>query len=84
LLHDLTRYLALTALAGASLYGLLNFRGAHLRSPNYVTRPERRWWSLLRLFSDDEWTAQGLVYRRRLLRWWMVTAVLVIFLAAAW
>ena len=84
MLHDLTRYLALTALAGASLYGVLNFRGADLRSPNYVARPERRVWLLLRLINDDEWTAQGLAYRRRLIRWWLVTVALVLFLAAVW
>ncbi len=84
LLHDLTRYLVLAALAGASLYGVLNFRGADLRSPNYVTRPERRLWSLFRLVNDEEWTPQGLVYRRRLFRWWGVTVALVLFLPAVW
>ena len=84
MLHGLTRYLALTALAGASLYGVLKFRGADLTSPNYVTRPERRLWSLLRLVNDEEWTPQGLVYRRRLIRWWGVTVALILFLAAVW
>jgi hypothetical protein len=82
--HLFLRYLALTAFGAASLYGVLNFPGKNLRSPRYLTRPECRFWSPWRIANDAEWTAEGLVYRRRILTWWGVTAALAFLFAALW
>ena len=84
MLHDFFRYLLLIAVITTSVYGVMHFRGSNLRSSRYVTRPDSRLWTPFRLFSDDEWTADGLIYRRRLLTWWVVSVVLLLVLISVW
>ena len=77
------RYAVATALAAATGYGAMRFRGSALRSPNYVTRPNARGWSLSRFLRDEEWTSAGLEYRKKMVRWWVTCLVLVLLFAAA-
>jgi len=66
---------------GVSLWGITQFRGSNLRSQRYVRHPETRFWSPFRLFADEEWTQEGLHYRRKLLRWWLICAGLMLLSA---
>jgi len=84
LIHNVLRYLLLLAVVASTVHGIVNFRGSNLTSPRYVTRPDSRWWSAFWFFSDDEWTADGLVYRRRLLTWWVISAAVLILLVQIW
>ena len=68
-------------LAGVSLWGIIQFRGSDLRSPRYIRRPETRSRSPFRFFADEQWTQEGLQYRRKLLRWWLTCMGLVALLA---
>jgi hypothetical protein len=72
--HELLRYLLIGAALANVIYGVVNFPGSHMRSASYVTRPRAWWWSPWRFFSDDEWTAEGLTYRRRFVTWCLVSA----------
>jgi hypothetical protein len=78
--HELLRYLLIAAVLGSLVYGVHNFPGSHMRSATYVTRPKAWWWSPRRFFNDDEWTAEGLKYRRRFVGWCIVSAALFVAL----
>ena len=82
MLLTLIRGTVAALLAGVSLWGVTQFRGSNLRSPRYTRHPETRLWSPFRFFADEEWTQEGLHYRRRLLRWWLIWAGLALLLAA--
>ena len=49
------------------LVGFVGMRGVDLMDPSLVRRPGG-FWTPLRVLRDDEWTAEGLVARRRLFR----------------
>ena len=78
--HELLRYLLIAAVLASLVYGVRNFPGSHMRSETYVTRPKAWWWSPWRLFNDDEWTAEGLKYRRRFVIWCIVSGALFVAL----
>jgi hypothetical protein len=80
LLHELLRYLLIAGVLASVIYGVFNFPGSHLRSATYVARPKTWFWSPWRFFSDDEWTAEGRVYRRRLVGWGLLSAALFVAL----
>ena len=84
MIHTGLRYLLILGVFATIGYGLVNFRGSNLRSPRYVTRPQSRFWWWGRLLSDDEWTPEGLVYRRRYLTWIAVSALTLIVLGMVW
>jgi hypothetical protein len=84
MLHDVERYLLLIAVVAIDGYGILTFRGSNLRSPLYVSRPQSRAWSPWRFFADDEWTPEGLKYRRRFVRWWAIAVAFMVALALFW
>ena len=83
MLHELLRYLLLAGVLASVIYGVINFPGSHLRSPTYVARPKAWFWSPWRFFSDDEWTAEGLIYRGRFVSWCLLSAALFVILILA-
>lgn len=78
--HNFLRYLLIAGVLASVIYGVINFPGSHLRSATYVTRPTAWWWSPWRFFSDDEWTPEGRTYRRRFVRWCLLSAGLLVAL----
>jgi hypothetical protein len=78
---NLVKGMVAAGLAGATLYGIKSFHGSDLRSPRYGTHPTTRVWTAFRFFRDEEWTEEGLEYRRKLLRWWLVCIGLIVALA---
>ena len=72
--HELIRYLLIAGVLASVIYGVIKFPGSHLRSATHVTRPKAWFWSPWRFFSDDEWTAEGLIYRRRFVGWCILSA----------
>ena len=62
------------------LYGRAHFPGKNEKSARYLTHPEKQTMGPIRFFNDDEWTAEGLEYRSRFIKWWAVTVATTIAL----
>jgi hypothetical protein len=64
--------LTLAALIAVGGYGLWAFPSSNLQSTRYVTRPSSKYWGPVKFFNRSEWTPEGLEYRRRFMKWWLL------------
>ena len=78
------RYIPLVVAVGCVIYGIAAFSGRNLRSPRYVTEPQRLWWSLPRLLDSAQWTSEGLTYRRRFFAWLLISVASTIATVLMW
>ena len=76
--------LTLAALIAVGGYGLWAFPSSNLRSARYVTRPSSKYWGPIKFFDSSEWTPDGLVYRRRFLKWWILCVITLLAFGWTW
>ncbi len=62
-------------LATEGIYGLISFPGRNQKSPKYMRHPTKLTFGIVRFFTDSEWTEEGLVYRSRFMKWWLLTTL---------
>jgi hypothetical protein len=64
--QNILYYVPVAVFVGWGLYGVQKL--PDWRDARYVTAPERKVWSLVRLLRNSEWTAEGLDLRRAYLK----------------